>query len=556
MIAKFLADLEKSELLTAEQLAEAKQAGTKTGDPKALARALVRQGRLSLWQANQVLSGRTALRMGKYRLIELLGKGGMGNVFLGQHVTMNRRVALKVLGKELVGNPEARERFLAEARAVAALDHPNIVRAYSVDEEGDRYYLVMEYVDGRDLQRIVEEDGPLQYAVAADAIRQAADGLAHAHSKGMIHCDIKPSNLLVNSQGVVKILDLGLARLGGHKQTSGSGGQQFLGTVDYMAPEQGLGSASFDHRADIYSLGCTLYFLLTGRPPFPEGTLAERIVKHQTQLPASILECRPDAPRDLVKICRKMMAKHPQERFQTAAEISTLLASWKPERKIRVAKPLEEPAPEPAAEPPAEVATEPEAEPAASGSWSHGKRARADHRRIFILGGIGLFTLVVAGLGSIPFLTSKPSKPAHTAPKHATESPAPSPAAKPVEPVAGDTGIWGGLDQARQQRAEEEEKAAKARAEKAAQDKAAKEKAAKAAKDKAAKDKATGAAPAKPGDSKTQAAKPGAVKPAAKKPDQAKPDAKKPPTAKPDAKNAAPATDAKKSDQNPPAAKP
>ena len=167
------------------------------------------------------------------------------------------------------------ERFLGEARAIAALDHPNIVQAYSVDNDGDRYYIVMEYVDGLDLQRIVEDEGPLDFERAADYIRQAADGLAHAHARKMVHCDIKPSNLLVNQQGVVKILDMGLARLTTEgDQAGGQPDEQVLGTVDYLAPEQALGGPDFDHRADIYSLGCTLYFLLTGHPPFPEGTLA------------------------------------------------------------------------------------------------------------------------------------------------------------------------------------------------------------------------------------------------------------------------------------------
>ena len=145
-------------------------------------------------------------------------------------------------------------------------------------------------VDGQDLQRLVELNGPLDFDHAADYIRQAAEGLAHAHARNLVHCDIKPSNLLVNNQGVIKILDLGLARLNQSDEPRGAAaGEPAFGTVDYMAPEQALETANFDHRADIYSLGCTLYFLLTGHPPFPEGTLAQRIVKHQTQEPRDIL---------------------------------------------------------------------------------------------------------------------------------------------------------------------------------------------------------------------------------------------------------------------------
>jgi serine/threonine-protein kinase len=344
---QFLAALDKSGLLSADLLAQARQVAGGEADSQAAARALIRQGLLTRWQAGQLLTGRM-LYLGKYKLIEPLGKGGMGTVFLAQHVTMNRRVALKILSKGLDRNPAAMERFLSEARAIAALDHPNIVQAYSVDNEEERHYLVMEYVDGRDLQRIVEEGGPMAYEMAADAIRQAANGLAHAHSKGMIHCDIKPSNLLVNSQGVIKILDLGLARLTGPAQTV-SGDEQVLGTVDYMAPEQALGAA-FDHRVDIYSLGCTLHFLLTGKPPFPDGSLHERIIKHQTETPPSILERRPDAPKELVRIVRKMMAKDPAERIQTAEEVSRAMAEFNPaNRELKRGVPLEDAAADPLA---------------------------------------------------------------------------------------------------------------------------------------------------------------------------------------------------------------
>jgi len=332
-VAQLLAALENSNLLGPEQLARAKSVAAQHNDSQAIARILLREGLLTHWQAVQLLTGRKLFFVGKYKLMDLLGRGGMGSVFLGQHVTMNRRVALKIISRELSRDPAARDRFLAEARAAAALDHPNIVQAYSVDSEGDQYYLVMEYVDGRDLQQIVDEDGPLDYAVAADAIRQAADGLAHAHQRNMIHCDIKPSNLLVNNQGTVKILDMGLARLMGEGGQPGASDEQTKGTVDYMAPEQGLG-VRFDHRADIYALGCTFYFLLTGHPPFPEGSIAQRIIKHQTQQPQGILEQRPDAPRDLVKICRKMMAKDPEDRYASADEVARALAQWKPTQPI------------------------------------------------------------------------------------------------------------------------------------------------------------------------------------------------------------------------------
>ena len=345
-VDEFFAVLEKSRLLTAAQLAQARDAAGNVADPTAIARTLARQELITRWQAGQLLAGRSVFYLGKYRLIELLGRGGMGNVFLGQHVTMNRRVALKIISRQVGKDHASLDRFLAEARAVASLDHPNIVQAYNVDNEGDRYYLVMEYVEGLDLQRLVELEGPLDCERAADYVRQAADGLEHAHQRNMIHCDIKPSNLLVNSQGVVKILDMGLARLT-DRDESGTDDQdeRVLGSVDYMPPEQALKDTNLDGRADLYSLGCTLYFLLTGHPPFPQGTLPERILKHQMQEPPSIRSQRRDVPADLAAICAKMTAKKREDRYQTAAEVSQALAQWRPSATIKraVALPRAEP---------------------------------------------------------------------------------------------------------------------------------------------------------------------------------------------------------------------
>jgi outer membrane biosynthesis protein TonB len=347
-IDSFLEAVQTSNLLEADQLAAAREAAQGADDPRTLARLLVQKGLLTRWQAGQLLVGRHSFFLGKYKLIDLLGRGGMGNVFLAQHTMMNRTVAVKMISRQLSQDPASRERFVEEARAIAALDHPNIVHAYTIDSEDDRYYLVLEYVEGQDLQRMVDAQGPLDYERAADFVRQAADGLTHAHSKGMVHRDIKPSNLLVSPQGVVKILDMGMARLAERDpQVAGNGAapqdERVLGSVDYMAPEQGVQGPEMDHRADIYSLGCTLHYLLTGTPPFPEGTLPERILKHQTQDPPSILLKRPGAPRDLVRICEKMMAKNPADRFQSAAEASRLLAAWRPPpQRVLKAVPLDD----------------------------------------------------------------------------------------------------------------------------------------------------------------------------------------------------------------------
>ena len=330
-VDQYLSALQKSKLLGSDQFLTAQRLASESRDAVALAKALARENLVSRWQAGTLLAlgPRAQFRLGKYKLIQQLGKGGMGTVFLAEHVTMNRRVALKIVPRSIAKDRVSLDRFFAEARAIAALDHPNIVQAYSVDNEMDRYFIVMEFVDGQDLQHLVEVNGPLDFDRAADFIRQAAEGLAHAHVRNLVHCDIKPSNLLVNNQGVIKILDLGLARLKQSDEPRGAAaGEPAFGTVDYMAPEQALESADFDHRADVYSLGCTLYFLLTGHPPFPEGSLAQRIVKHQTQEPRDILLERPDTPPQLVEICKRMMAKAPENRYQSAQEVSTALAPW------------------------------------------------------------------------------------------------------------------------------------------------------------------------------------------------------------------------------------
>jgi serine/threonine-protein kinase len=212
---------------------------------------------------------------------------------------------------------------------VAALDHPNIVRAYDIDNEADTHYIVMEYVEGRDLQRIVEQEGPLPYERAADYIAQAAVGLQHAHEAGVVHRDIKPANCLVDKTGIVKVLDMGLAKFSTDENSlSAMHKDSVVGTADYLAPEQAVNSSRVDSRADVYGLGGTLYFLLTGHPPFPQGTLTERLLKHQKEEPASIYVDRPDAPPALVDTCRRMMMKDPAERIQTAAEVSTELRHW------------------------------------------------------------------------------------------------------------------------------------------------------------------------------------------------------------------------------------
>ena len=294
-------------------------------DTAFVADRIVQAELLTRWQADRLLEGRhKGFFLGKYKLLGLLGTGGMSSVYLAEHVLMQRRVAIKVLPKSRVEDTSYLARFHREAQAAAALDHRNIVRAYDVDNEGSIHYLVMEYVEGRDLQHIVQEDGPLDYLVAADYIRQAAEGLAHAHQSGLIHRDVKPANLLVDQKNVIKLLDLGLARFTDEDKASLTVAfdENVLGTADYLAPEQALDSHGVDARADIYGLGCSMYFLLTGHPPFVGGTLPQRLMMHQKEPPPSIFIDRPDAPPDLVEICMKMMAKKPDDRYQSADEVA------------------------------------------------------------------------------------------------------------------------------------------------------------------------------------------------------------------------------------------
>ncbi len=339
---EFLDLLEKSGLLDHGRLAQARSDVREGENATTLAKRLVETGLLTDWQGAQLVAGRSSFTLGKYKLIRLLGRGGMGGVFLAEHMTMHRRVALKTISRDFGSTPGSLEQFLLEARTIATLDHPNIVQAYNFDQEGGRFFLVMEYIDGQDLEQIVEEQGPLEGNVAADYIRQAADGLQHGHERKIIHCDIKPSNLLLNDKGVVKIVDMGMSRLQDpDKAGEGTGGDQILGSVDYLAPEQALESKDFDHRADIYSLGCTLYFLLTGRPPFPEGSLHEKLMKHQTVEPAPVTESRSDLSEKLVEVCEKMMAKEPAGRYQSAAEVGKALAKLPPpKRRAKPAAPL------------------------------------------------------------------------------------------------------------------------------------------------------------------------------------------------------------------------
>ncbi|MCA9263281.1 MAG: serine/threonine protein kinase [Planctomycetales bacterium] len=293
---------------------------------------LLRECVLTPWQAEMLRDRKyKGFFLGKYRLLERIGSGGMSTVYLAEHIHMQRRVAIKVLPKKRVADTSFLARFYREAQAAATMDHPNIVRAYDVDQQDATHYLVMEYIDGLDLQEtVLQSDRPLACDLAAYYIYQAALGLQHAHDHGLVHRDIKPANLLIDKDHRLKLLDLGLARFDDHEAASLTVAydERVLGTADYLSPEQALNSHDVDARGDIYSLGCTLYFALTGHPPFPAGSLAQRIAKHQTAEPADLRDERPDCPASLAAICRHMMRKRPEERFQSAHEAAQRLAEW------------------------------------------------------------------------------------------------------------------------------------------------------------------------------------------------------------------------------------
>lgn len=307
-------------------------------DAQLIANALIEAELLTEWQADKLLAGKhRGFILGKYKLLRMLGKGGMSSVYLAEHILMRARRAIKVLPKNRVQDATYLDRFRIEARAAAKLDDPNIIRTYDIDEHDGQHYLVMEYVEGQDLHQYVREKGPLSFVAAANYIAQVARGLAHAHEMGLVHRDIKPANCLVDKNDVVKLLDMGLARLiDDEASLTLDNNENVLGTADYLAPEQALNSHKADARSDVYSLGCTFYFLLTGHPPFPEGSISERLLKHQVETAPSILKDRPDAPPILVRICEKMMAKKPSDRYQTAKEVEESLTDWLADRGIEV----------------------------------------------------------------------------------------------------------------------------------------------------------------------------------------------------------------------------
>jgi serine/threonine protein kinase/formylglycine-generating enzyme required for sulfatase activity len=258
----------------------------------------------------------------RYRVLELLGVGGMGSVYKAEHLLMQRPVALKIINRSLTNSALAVERFEREVVAAAQLTHPNIVTAFDAERWDDTHFLAMEYVEGISLQQVIARQGPLPIGVTAAYIAKAAQGLQHAFERGMAHRDIKPHNIMLTTDGQIKILDFGLARFVRENTAQGGMTQEgsLLGTPDYIAPEQVRDTHGADIRSDIYSLGCTFYALLAGRPPFPTGNAIEKVMSHLERAPQPISEIRADVPGELVQVLERMIAKDPADRYQTPEE--------------------------------------------------------------------------------------------------------------------------------------------------------------------------------------------------------------------------------------------
>lgn len=303
------------------------------GGAVGLAKALIRGGKLTPYQAGALLHGKVrGLVIGNYFVLGKIGAGGMGLVFKARHRRLGRIVALKILPPSFGRDPQLASRFRREVDVAARLSHPNIVSVLDADEDRGVHFLTMEYIDGHDLEQLVQSRGALPVGQAVDCLIQAARGLESAHARGIVHRDVKPSNLMLDSAGIVRMLDLGLARFveGSllYEQLRGCSLTETgacMGTVDFMAPEQATDSKRADHRADVYSLGCSLYFLLTGRPPYQGPTALQRIIAHQELPPPSLLAAQVDATKALEKAYQRMMAKRPADRPRSMAEVIVML---------------------------------------------------------------------------------------------------------------------------------------------------------------------------------------------------------------------------------------
>ncbi|HZZ80541.1 MAG TPA: serine/threonine-protein kinase [Gemmataceae bacterium] len=352
--------LRQYSLLSPEQIAELPHLSQgRCGDARTFAKALMQRGWLSVYQVNQLLAGNGhELTIGPYFVLDKLGQGGLSSVFKGRHRAHGNLVAIKIIKPEVFASPEGRYQFLQEVEAMARLDHPNIVQFCDADQFKDTFYFAMEYVDGTDMGKVIRLSGALPVHEACDYVRQAALGLQHAYERNLIHRDIKPVNLFLTHvaqhaglattafathrdpapssrdgkptmkvKPLIKILDWGLASLRNPKGLNAdeTAATSVVGTADYLSPEQARNANTVDIRGDIYSLGCTLYFLLTGQPPFANGTLMQKILQHQQNEPMPVDVFRMDVPEGVIAVLKRMMMKQPEDRYQTPASVALAL---------------------------------------------------------------------------------------------------------------------------------------------------------------------------------------------------------------------------------------
>jgi serine/threonine-protein kinase len=412
----FLDLIRRSGVLSDRQLEEVgarvRAGGYPTGT-RALADRLVAERILTEFQADRLLKGKThGLIVGRYVILDRLGEGGRGRVFKAQHRLMGRLAALKVIAPQIASRASSIARFYREMRLIGRLDHPNVIRAFDADQIGELLYIVMEYVAGRSLDRVMNDRGPLPAHEVIDYMAQAALGLAHAHERGIVHRDVKPPNLLLSEEGQIKILDLGLSALmeADNAATFATAAGQIVGTVNYMSPEQAV-ALNIDGRSDLFSLGCTMYQLLSGRLPFPGETVAECISLRVTGQSAPITDFRTDLSPSLVQVLEKLMARRPEDRFQTSAEAAEALqalagheAGVHPPPQPTPGPSPERSAPRPVASPGRSSSGGPSAPEAGDlpgpvpATWLDCARLVAARRPVFALF-ILLFELAVFGLG-------------------------------------------------------------------------------------------------------------------------------------------------------------
>lgn len=337
-----------SGLVTQEQLEKAAALVRESGgeaavqvaevDDKALAHQMVELGILTRYQADQILSGRTKFKLGPYIVTDWIGQGGMGQVYKAVHEIMGRESAVKVLPLTKA-TADAISNFTREIRTQAQLDHANLVRAYDAGHDGNVHYLVVEYVPGTDLRRLIRTNGCLPVQQAANVVMQAAQGLDHAHKRGLIHRDVKPGNILVTPDGIAKVSDLGLAGFVTEAESDPRAGK-IVGTADYLAPEIIRSPGDISAVCDVYSLGCTLYYAVCGKVPFPGGTPRDKARRHCEETPWHPRRFKTDIPEEFVEVIADMMEKNPRDRLQTAAEVVSRLEPWAAENSPLSARKL------------------------------------------------------------------------------------------------------------------------------------------------------------------------------------------------------------------------